>query len=373
MLQTKLGIGDFWLQPDAAASFLRMVADAGTHQGLAAAGRTRAEQQRLYDLYLAGKGNLAAKPGHSLHESGLAVDVTRKSPLQLWMVNGSDPMKVTKSGTTRAAEYGWHRTVPSEAWHFSYDKATDRHIPKPAPKPVTLPTLARVATFNCAGFGHTSMPARQIDGIVGTLLKLNASIYCLTECPEWLRNHIRGTCNCKPSAHRRIGSASRWLVYVRGSQAILFDSKKWAKAGARSVVFGPTSYHGGLYATLTQTTTKARLTVGCYHLPPNVVSSQSYQKAKLQSFLGKLASGARLVGGDGADDTAWFAGWADSRTAAKDSANRAAPTYQHKAITDRIHSRGIAVRKYTVIPSGGASDHDAVLAQVTIPKQGDLL
>lgn len=36
-------------------------------------GRTRAEQQAAYDRYLRG-GNLAAKPGHSVHESGRAVD-----------------------------------------------------------------------------------------------------------------------------------------------------------------------------------------------------------------------------------------------------------------------------------------------------------
>lgn len=37
-------------------------------------GRTRAEQQHAYDLYLSGRGNLAAKPGTSVHESGRAVD-----------------------------------------------------------------------------------------------------------------------------------------------------------------------------------------------------------------------------------------------------------------------------------------------------------
>lgn len=37
-------------------------------------GRTRARQQQLYNLYKAGKGNLAAAPGHSLHESGRAID-----------------------------------------------------------------------------------------------------------------------------------------------------------------------------------------------------------------------------------------------------------------------------------------------------------
>lgn len=38
-------------------------------------GRTRARQQELYSLYRAGRGNLAARPGTSLHESGRALDL----------------------------------------------------------------------------------------------------------------------------------------------------------------------------------------------------------------------------------------------------------------------------------------------------------
>lgn len=37
-------------------------------------GRSYAEQARLYALYKAGKGNLAAPPGKSVHNSGRAVD-----------------------------------------------------------------------------------------------------------------------------------------------------------------------------------------------------------------------------------------------------------------------------------------------------------
>ena len=38
-------------------------------------GRTYAEQARAYALYKAGKGNLAARPGTSQHESGRAIDL----------------------------------------------------------------------------------------------------------------------------------------------------------------------------------------------------------------------------------------------------------------------------------------------------------
>lgn len=38
--------------------------------------RTRAEQARLYARWLAGRGRRAARPGTSLHELGLAFDVS---------------------------------------------------------------------------------------------------------------------------------------------------------------------------------------------------------------------------------------------------------------------------------------------------------
>lgn len=37
--------------------------------------RTRAQQEALYQQYLHGNGNLAAPPGHSMHEQGLAFDI----------------------------------------------------------------------------------------------------------------------------------------------------------------------------------------------------------------------------------------------------------------------------------------------------------
>lgn len=38
--------------------------------------RTRQEQERLYQAYKNGTGNLAAPPGHSMHEKGLAFDIS---------------------------------------------------------------------------------------------------------------------------------------------------------------------------------------------------------------------------------------------------------------------------------------------------------
>ncbi|MCB9764370.1 MAG: peptidoglycan-binding protein [Alphaproteobacteria bacterium] len=70
--------------------------------------RTMAEQQELYRRYLAGTGNLAARPGYSNHQHGQALDisVTARSAYN-WMHRN-------------APRYGWRRTVPSEAWHWEY-------------------------------------------------------------------------------------------------------------------------------------------------------------------------------------------------------------------------------------------------------------
>ncbi len=68
--------------------------------------RTMDQQRYLYNLYLAGRGNLAARPGYSNHQSGLALDLnTSSSGVYNWL-------------SRNASRYGFRRTVPSEAWHW---------------------------------------------------------------------------------------------------------------------------------------------------------------------------------------------------------------------------------------------------------------
>lgn len=135
MKQVSIGNGK-WLEAAAAASYKRMLADGMPTGGIASAGRTYAEQLRLWKLYIAGKGNLAARPGTSRHESGRALDITRKTAAQLWAVKGGDPMKRKSGEHIRANDYGWYRTVPTEAWHFAYDPTKDKKL-----KGTTSPTL----------------------------------------------------------------------------------------------------------------------------------------------------------------------------------------------------------------------------------------
>ena len=63
--------------------------------------RSRSEQQVLYNRYLNGTGNLAAPPGSSNHESGMAADIT--------------PGREVFGGV--AGKYGLSFPIPSESWH----------------------------------------------------------------------------------------------------------------------------------------------------------------------------------------------------------------------------------------------------------------
>ena len=67
--------------------------------------RTRAQQQKLYDDYLAGTGNLAVKPGTSLHEKGLALDLGFENDATRRWVHAN------------ASRFGLVFPIKSESWH----------------------------------------------------------------------------------------------------------------------------------------------------------------------------------------------------------------------------------------------------------------
>jgi hypothetical protein len=83
----------------------------GVRLAIASGFRTWEEQAALYDCYLTGDcngGNLAAPPGHSNHQSGLALDLnTHVRSVRKWLEQ-------------HAREYGFVRTVRSEPWHWEY-------------------------------------------------------------------------------------------------------------------------------------------------------------------------------------------------------------------------------------------------------------
>lgn len=104
------------MRADAAAQFNKMKAAAkraGVTLTPVSGFRTMAEQQRLYALYKAGKGNLAARPGYSNHQGGTAVDVA---------TGGSYSSKAYKWLARNARQYGFVNDVRGEPWHWTYKR-----------------------------------------------------------------------------------------------------------------------------------------------------------------------------------------------------------------------------------------------------------
>lgn len=73
--------------------------------------RTYRHQEKLYDLYRRGRGNLAAKPGRSNHQHGQAFDFNTLgydgTPMYDWLKRN-------------APRFGFLRTVNGEHWHWEY-------------------------------------------------------------------------------------------------------------------------------------------------------------------------------------------------------------------------------------------------------------
>lgn len=104
--------GDLDADNDVLVALNNVARDLGENINVVSGGRTRAEQQFLYDLYLAGKGNLAAKPGTSRHETGRAVDAYIRGVA----------LGAFKGGKRTADKHGMSFPVPGEDWHAELSK-----------------------------------------------------------------------------------------------------------------------------------------------------------------------------------------------------------------------------------------------------------
>ena len=114
----------------------------GVSLGIRSGYRSYQKQAQLYKDYRRGRGNLAAPPGYSNHESGRALD------LYVTDHHAYDWLR------EHAAAFGFHRTVPTEAWHWEYlgdeshavARATKRRskkaVPAIAPHPAPAPEAA---------------------------------------------------------------------------------------------------------------------------------------------------------------------------------------------------------------------------------------
>lgn len=80
--------------------------------------RTFERQAELYRAWRRGAGHRAARPGHSNHQAGRALDLDLATGTYAWL-------------QANARRHGFHRTVRGEPWHWEYLGAP-RRIARPA-------------------------------------------------------------------------------------------------------------------------------------------------------------------------------------------------------------------------------------------------
>ncbi len=343
-----------WLNGNAAASYLRMLAAGCPAGGISGkgAGRTYAEQAALYAAYKAGRGNLAARPGTSLHERGNALDVSRGTSAQLWMVKGGDPYNAKAGEKIRANSYGWVRTVnkqgpTNEPWHFAYDPAKDTKaaadikarlkalgyadvrsfqrarklsvdgVPGPqtwtalllaadaAPKPAppaeptpevpTVPTIPKTAEFtlgvaNCQSYdGDKSEKAWKARAAI--IARQGWSVVCVVETTSAGRTVML--------AELKRLTGHTWKTWTLGGKtvAVLWDDTIWSNPkgadgkGKRRVtkMWSPFG-HGGVCVPLVHRKTGLGFDVIAHHTPPGSVATDRQKDAAIAASA-KLAKG----------------------------------------------------------------------------------
>ena len=117
---TTLTHGRGWLNDGPAASLHRMDAARGSVIPLTSAGRTRAEQQVLWDRWQAG-GTYnrppylyqPAAPGQSPHEAGNAIDIGDNTA-RAWVI-------------AYGGAHGWRQNIKNDLVHFIYEPGNDQH------------------------------------------------------------------------------------------------------------------------------------------------------------------------------------------------------------------------------------------------------
>lgn len=74
--------------------------------------RTMEEQQRLWEAYQSGSGNLAARPGYSNHQDGTAIDIkvwsSFQSPEYLWLAANARDFGFVNTGKNFSQPEPWH-------------------------------------------------------------------------------------------------------------------------------------------------------------------------------------------------------------------------------------------------------------------------
>jgi hypothetical protein len=106
-----VALGSARVEVGTARAFLSMrqaAAQDGIELRIESGFRNRRQQAALYRAWRKGKGNPAARPGRSNHQSGRALDISVSAPGTLeWL-------------QANASAFGFKRTVSREPWHWEY-------------------------------------------------------------------------------------------------------------------------------------------------------------------------------------------------------------------------------------------------------------
>lgn len=86
----------------------------GSYLPILEGGRTYERQAQLYNLYKSGRGNLAARPGTSNHETGRSIDIGGAAR----QVGSAQHNWLVKNGGNWG--WGWEGKNFGESWHFTW-------------------------------------------------------------------------------------------------------------------------------------------------------------------------------------------------------------------------------------------------------------
>ncbi len=236
----------------------------------------------------------------------------------------------------------------------------------PDPKEPTMPSTPApltVATLNCHDprFGGSTSDTR-VEGLAAVIVKSEAVLVALTECPDDTRSKQMRTRLRKALP----GDTKRWKVWTADAApgtAILFDIGAVKPVGGTDQVkrraYGKGEYHGSIAGLFD--VAGILLAFGGYHLQPNSIASLPSQEDAVQATAKDvlaLKGTVSILAGDGVNSDGWLPGW----TATRVGSDKEKPTYKD-AVTDRIHIQGGAAAGYRVLSA--PSDHQAAAVTVT--------
>lgn len=140
-----LGPREVEVEVSTARAFLAMraaAANAGVKLRLESGFRTAEKQRALFRAWRDGRGNKAARPGKSNHQSGRALDIATSVPGALaWL-------------EANAASFRFKRTVRNEPWHWEY-------VDVPVARGATKRASRKPASSAKKAVGRARRPARR--------------------------------------------------------------------------------------------------------------------------------------------------------------------------------------------------------------------